>query len=495
MDFLDPKKKKAHKIRLFVGYFLMAIAIGIGAFVLLYAAYGYSVDRSGNVFQNSLVFLASTPDSAEANITDIRAGSTQRATTSTRLVLPAGEYSFELLKEGYRPWSRTIMLGGGQVERLLYPFLFPDDLVISDRQLYAVPPELSTVSPDRHWIIVQSPTQFNVFDVFDANNPQTIARPIVVPAHLFTPTAQQQKLELVEWSTNNRHVLLRYIFDGQTEFILLDRESPQNSININKHMGVNPVTATLRDKHFERLYLLMPDGQLFRANTRTQTTDLLLQNVVTFWPHGSDTVAYISNRDTTETKQVSVNILEADQNYEIRTLPQSEGYLIDLARYNDRWYLAVGAATSDRIFVYRDPVEAIRSRGTSSLSTTRTLRLDNPQKLSFSNNAQFISVQSGQHFVVYDAETDLQHRYTIEEPFDNAVPAIWMDGHRLTGVTKGKILVFDFNGINQQVLSPALPLTNAMFDRDYTGLYTVAPSVNVTGRYALTRTELRVENN
>lgn len=136
MDFLDPKKKKSHKIRLYIGYALMTIAIGIGAMVLLYAAYGYGVDRSGNVFQNALVFLASTPDGAEVNIKNQSGSYSQTTTTSTRLVLPGDDYNFELLKQGYRTWSRNVSLRGGQVERLVYPFLFPNDLVTKDRQLY-----------------------------------------------------------------------------------------------------------------------------------------------------------------------------------------------------------------------------------------------------------------------------------------------------------------------------------------------------------------------
>ena len=494
MDFLDPKKKRAHTIRLYLGYALVAIAIGIGAFVLLYAAYGYGVDRSGNVFQNGLMFLASTPDGAETNISSTTNTFKQQATTSARLVLPADEYNVEMLKQGYRTWSRTVPLKGGQVERLVYPFLFPETLVTKDQQLYSTQPGLTTASPDRRWIVVQSPTEFNAFDVFDTSSPDAVAQRIAVPASLFAPTATSQQLQLVEWSTDNRHILVRYVHDNTTEFLMLDRESPQNSININQHMGVTASNIMLRDKSAEKLYMQLPDGQLINANTKDKTTSPLLSNVVTFWPHGDDTIAYISNKDLANTGVVSVQILSAGTSYQLRTLPNSPSYLIDLAQYNGHWYVAAGATNDQHVYVYRDPVETLQRNDPESVLTTRTLRISNPQKLSFSNNAQFIAVQSGQQFVVYDAEADRQYRYEIPDAFEPGALASWMDGHRLTSVSGGKVIVFDFDGSNKQLLNAIVANGKPMFDRDYTLLYAVAPSVDVSGRFALTRTDLRVKN-
>lgn len=493
MDFLDPKKRKAHKIKLYIGYALVTIAIGIGAFVLLYAAYGYGVDRSGNVFQNGLVFLASTPEGAEVNITNEAGTYSEKATTSSRVVLPADTYKYEMLKQGYRAWSRTTTLKGGQVERLVYPFLFPDNLVTKDQQLYAAQPGLATGSPDRRWVLVQKPAEFNAFDVYDTTNPDAAPQTIVAPASLFAANAKSQELQLVEWSTDNRHVLLRYVHDGVTEFIMLDREAPQNSINIYQHMGLSATNIMLRDKNFEKLYMLMPDGQLLTANTKDKTTTAILVNIDAFWPHGDDTVAYISNKDSASTNTVSVNVMSGTTSYQLRTLPVSSGYLIDVARFNDHWYVAAGAVTDQHVYVYRDPVETLSRNDPNATLTTRTLRINNPQKISFSNNAQFIAAQSGQQFVVYDAESDRQYRYEIPAPFEGGKPATWMDGHRLTSTSEGNLIVFDFDGSNQQKLNAMLPGTTPMFDRDYTLLYAMAPSVDVNGRFAVTRTDLRVK--
>ncbi len=63
MDFLDPRKKRAYKIRLYIGYFLMAVALSIGTLILLFEAYGYDVNhKTGEVIQNGLVFVDSRPE-------------------------------------------------------------------------------------------------------------------------------------------------------------------------------------------------------------------------------------------------------------------------------------------------------------------------------------------------------------------------------------------------------------------------------------------------
>src|SRR5688572_25594640 len=126
MDFLDPKKRKNRTRRLYLGYLLVAIAIGLAAYLLLAIVSGYGVDNKGNVIQNGLVFVASNPDAAEVRITNNSNTFKRTVVASERLVLKADDYNFEFLKEGYRPWKRSITLRGGGLQRLVYPFLFPE---------------------------------------------------------------------------------------------------------------------------------------------------------------------------------------------------------------------------------------------------------------------------------------------------------------------------------------------------------------------------------
>jgi hypothetical protein len=166
---------------------------------------------------------------------------------------------------------------------------------------------------------------------------------------------------------------------------------------------------------------------------------------------------------------------------------------VDVAKFDGAWYFAVGAASEQKTYVYRNPVAAIKRRPDLKPVPVGVLRLtQNTEFVSFSANARFVTVQAGRQFSVYDAETDRQYRYDADIALNGSQQATWMDGHRLMMVINAKTVVFDFDGTNKQELSSAVAGTLPLFDRDYEALYNIAPSVTVSGKFALTRTELLV---
>ena len=127
MDFLDPKKQRAHTIRIMVGYVLIAIALILTTTILIYQAYGFGVDRNGKVIQNGLVFVSSTPNPATIYVN----GKKNDNQTNARLLLSSGQDTFSLQRDGYREWKRAVSVEGSSVERFDYPFLFPKTLQTS----------------------------------------------------------------------------------------------------------------------------------------------------------------------------------------------------------------------------------------------------------------------------------------------------------------------------------------------------------------------------
>src|SRR5437870_5101173 len=103
MDFLDPKKQKAHRIRLLVGYVLVGLLVIVATIILLYQAYGFGINSSGQVIQSGLVFIASQPSGANILVNGV-----QKTQTNARLNLPAGQYTVAVQRDGYRTWQRSI---------------------------------------------------------------------------------------------------------------------------------------------------------------------------------------------------------------------------------------------------------------------------------------------------------------------------------------------------------------------------------------------------
>lgn len=489
MDFLDPKKQKAHRTRLFIGYGLMAVMLGLITMFLFLRSDGYDVDRkTGKIIKNGLVFVDSHPESARVLL-----NGEDKGATDLRLDIPAGDYELELRRDGYRSWKRSFSLEGSFVERFAYPFLFPEKLQTSDSQLYAQTPKLVTQSPDRHWLVAQQTGSFTAFDVVDISIqtvPTTVA---TLPAGLLEPKGAKHDLELVEWSTDNRHVVLKHSHDAGSEFFVLDTEDAGSSVNLTKTFATPFSNVILRDKKFDRYYLYSETAQTLRvAELANGQTAPLLEKVLAVKSHGDDTLVYVTSDGAAEGKAL-VRVREGSSDYTIRELPAANNYLLDVARFENAWYFAVGSAAEQKTYVYKNPVSAIKRRPDIKPVPVGVLRLTaTAESVSFSANARFVAVQSGSQFSVYDAETDRQYRYDTGLQLGTVQRAPWMDGHRLTLVAGDKTVVFDFDGTNKQELSAAVAGSQAFFDRDYQALYNIAPSVTVAGKTALTRTELRV---
>jgi len=492
MDFLDPNKKRSNKIKLYVGYLLVAIAISMAALVLLFANAGYRLDKDGKITQNSLLFVASHPSGAQAYIEGLYSKYKTQGKTDTKFDLQEGRYRVTIQKNGYRSWQREMSLEGGSVERLAYPFLFPEKLDTKDLKEYSGESGIVSSSPDRKWIIVQNPDNLLSFDIFNTSDITKPNTNFSIPKGILS-TGANQRLEIVEWSSDNSNILMKHSFNSDTEYVIINKDKPETSLNINALTGQKPSGVSLKDRKIDQVYLHMASGGLLQqVDTKTKLLTPIVPKALAYKSHGDDMLVYVTPSADDE-KQVSVHIATKDKDFELRKLPVADTYLVDVARFDNSWYIVVGASSDNKVYVYKDPLNILAIDNPKKSFFARTLRIENPKHVSFSANARVIAVQSGQSFAVYDAETDRQYRYQIKEQFDTERYAEWMDGHRLASSTGKNALVFDFDGINQQKLMPINPKTDVMFDRDYENAFSFDVA-NQNNKSHLTQTKLLVDN-
>ncbi len=488
MDFLDPKKKRAHKIRLYIGYALMAIALAVGSTILFFEARGFDISRkTGEVIQNGLVFVDAHPEQADVYVNGKLEGK-----TDMRLTIPAGEYTFEFAREGYRTWKRTFQLAGSQIERLNYAFLFPEKLETTEIRPYTATPAFASQSPDRKWLVIQQPGQFTAFDVLDLSNQNTpTVTSLTLPNDLVNLTAGSNTLEPVEWSTDNRHLLVKHSFKGGSEFLMIDRETPAASLNLNKHLGISLHKVALRDKKFDKLHVLDKNGGTLRfVDTKTKQFSNIATRVFSFKSYSDDVLFYVTGEGAKK-GMVNVQILKGKDNFKIRELPAGGKYPINITRYDDEWYMAVGSSTDKRAYVYHEVFKTLERNPSLPPAPIAVFKLPRLDKIAVSANTRFISVQGGSEFAVYDAEHDGRFQYDTKLKFGANQRAEWMDGHRLAATINGKLTVWDYDGINKQTLVDANQKFLPFFDRDYDFLYVITPSASSKEQSAVTKTPMR----
>lgn len=490
MDFLDPKKKRAHLIRLYIGYALIAVGLIAGTIILAFSAYGYDIDRkTGDVIQNGLMILDAKPATASILINGKDQGS-----TNNRLVLPAAKYSVELRSNGYTSWRHDVNLEGSSIEQLGYPFLFPSKPDIKTAHVFSASLQMATESLDRRWLVTNSPSDADAFSLIDLATNTNPTTSINLPSGIMTATNGPQSTEAIEWSADNTHLLLKHNFSGGSEFIMLNRENPLESQNLTRLFPDQLFTEVhLRNKKSDQFYLLNGSGgNLYQADSKTKTALLVLEGVLSYKSYDADTLLYVKsivpNSSTVETR-----VRRNNEDYLLRTLPAAPTYLLEMAQFNGQFYIASGSSADGRTYFYKDPFNEFKHRPATTPQPFRVFIVPGSQYVSFSSNAKFLSVQGGSAFSVYDIETGRQFRYDTKLPLDASQKAVWMDGYRITLISAGKVTVFDFDGMNTQTLTAGLPLFGPFFDRDYAAMFTLAAAQNtIDNKTVLIRTELKV---
>lgn len=439
----------------------------MGAFILLFATSGYSIDN-GQVVQKGLVFFDSRPGGSKIYVEGIyNKEKPDVQTTDTRMELKEGRYRASIQSEGYRDWNREFTVEGGQVVRMAYPFLFPKQLETQELKSYKTTPNLMSSTPDKQTILVQQPDNPLRFDVYSAIEPERPPTTVDMPASLLNGSKKGQKLEVVEWANDNVNVLLKHTVGDGYEFILFNRQDPAKSFNVNEVANQNPYEVSLKDKKIEELFMhSSKDGLLQVYTVKSKSLTPLVGKVFAYHSHGDDMLMYVSPNPT-DKELVSVYIQTKEETYKLRDLPQSSRYLLEGARFDGNWYIAAGAASADKVYIYKNPVDVLANDKPTTSIFARTLLIKDPQYVSFSANTRNIAVQSGKTFAVYDAETDTQFKYVIDGKIATDRAAKWMDGHRLITAVNNKAYVFDFDGTNQNELQALNPALGTLFDRDY----------------------------
>ncbi len=479
MDFLDPRKRRAYNIRLIVGYFLVAIVIGLATIIIVYGANGYGINtKTGQIVQNGLLFADSNPGGAEIYLNSID----KETKTSARLILPAGNYTLTLKKDGYRDWNRKFTLNEQSVGRFVYPLLLPQNPKISTMKSYPIMPGLITQSPNQQWLLVQNNQSSAVSPLFDQYNTTTLdqanpeVKQVAIPATVLSNYSSESKLVETEWSTDNDNVLLQHSYPGGMEFIVFNRDRPDQSFNVNKLFNLSPSQVSLFDKKTDRLYLFsQADGNLRIGSVNDGLIKPVLKGVLAYKSYSKNLITYVT-ADGAADGMVSARIWDNSRTFKLNEFKTGSVYLIDAAQFEGDFYYAAGSNASDRINIYKNPLDDSRNPAVGKALPLLSLRNPGAQKIGFSNNARFIGVENLQKMAVFDIETGDTYNYSVDnELTDNMV---WMDGHRYIGNSGNKVLIMDYDGTNSHLITDSTYTKGALFSANYRHLLTVLTSAD-----------------
>jgi len=479
MEFLDPEEKRERTIRLFVGYGLVATIIIFSTFILSFVLQGFSLfDASADV-RNGLLFVDSKPVSANVSINN-----KVEKRTDARFVLPEGSYDVALNEDGYRPWQKTVDVIGGSVTYHIYPRLFPLDIKKQITAQYQSTPKIWTESPSRRWIVASASPTDPIFSVADTSKPKDSPVQIIVPETVISKQdIATATFKVIEWANDNRRFLLhKKTADGASQYVVIDRERPEESFNVSTRLALgNDISIRLRDKKYNQYYVLDAATKLLRrANIESGIEPVIVADgVVSYAPYESNLILYATESGA-QSGSYAVRILDGATNYLLQPIIASQTVLLDVAKYEGDWFYIVGSGAQDTTQIYVNPLQNSSNVDTNgALRSQLKLNLRAPRFAAFSDNARFIAVQNDSSFSVYDAE--LQTIYSFNSPVQLPIDgATWMDGHRFHVVSGGAEHVFEYDGANYQTLTEAIDGSRAFYDRDFVRIFTLVKQADST---------------
>ena len=493
MDFLDPVKTKRRNQRLIIGYVFLAVLISLGTIVLVYLSYGFGLNKNGEVYQNGLIYAASSPTNANIYLNSVSYGN-----TNSRINIPAGQYLLRINKDGYRQWQRTIEVDGASVQHFDYPLLIPNKLSPVAVASYTSLPGIVTQSPDRRWYLIQNANTLGSFIEYDLNN-KTLSKPIslTIPTGILTNPSPADTLKVVQWSTDNIHVLLEHSTAGGGEYVLLDRQNPANSSNLSKALSVLPSSSTisLSDNKYDQYYIYNPDTKiLYRASLNNTTLSKVLSGVLAYKTYGSKMVLYASE-EKVAASTVAIRLLDDKTNYNLRTYPVGSNYYMDMAQNNGNWFVVTASTQDSRAFVYENPEQTLQQFPNMPLAPVDIMKIDGVNFVKFSADTTKILAENGSSIATYDDFANNSYTYTLPGTLDSPQANVnWMDGDRLIYVSGGIVNIIDYDGINLQKLVSGNSSILPLFNVSYKYLYTIAPTLDKDKQpnFSLFQTPIRV---
>jgi hypothetical protein len=488
MDYMDPQRRMRHGIMQAIGYVLMGIVLLLATTVLIFIAYGFGL-KDGRVIQSGLIVVSSTPNPAQVYVNGVR----NRGDTNTELVLPEASYNFVLKRSGYRDWSRTINLQGGTVARYNYPLLFPSSLTTATVHAYDTAPPFVSQSPDQRWLLVAHPGSLITFDLYDINSPKQAPVQLDLPTELLS-LGSNEHLETIAWTSDNNSLLLKHTYSGASEYILLDRSTPNQSINLTKRFALATSSVDLRllnGASDQYVFLKTDTQELFKVSLNTPIAQLYLPHVLAFAMDGTSTVLYVTP-DNSDPSKVIMTLNDGTNNYTIRHAKVDQSYLLAMAHHGNDVFAAMSAPSEGSQFIYKNPLHQLMNQQSSAIIPSQVLSLKGVTSVAFSTSAHYILFANGMNAATYDTEADHGYTYILPGVLDGPeIAPQWMDDARLVYVSHGQTSVCDYDGQNCVSLVSADPQYTIYFDASYKTLYAFVSAASNKVNELLTSTSLR----
>lgn len=466
-----PTKKKEFLVRLLVytGMTILVLTIVTG---LLFMMLGYRFDRgNGHLEQGALVQFASTPSGATIKID----GNTISARTPAKNSVVAGQHQFEMSRQGYDTWSKSVNVAAGTLTWLNYALLVPQKLIVQPtvayETLYA-----TSASPTGREVLVQQSISDPTFQLVDVSSDTVKSTAISVPNTLYseaTTVGVTHSFKMESWDLGGRYVLLQHMYGEKMEWIVFDTQNPAASSNITTLFDLGISTVYFSGTSGNTLYVLS-GSDIRKVDISAGTISrALVSNVVSFSLFSTNIITYVGTGQAGTPQRVVGIYQDGDvAPHILRTTTSAADVplMISTTRYFNDDYIAI--AEGAKVDIMNGSYPSSPTDKTSLKSFASYTLPTNVGRLEFSPLGEYILTQSGAAFAEYDLEYRTLAQSVIEG--DGAVALLrWLNDYYLWSDHGGNMTIREMDGANVHTINPVVPGQDAVLTQNGRYIYSI----------------------
>lgn len=468
-------------------YSFMTLTVTVIVALLMLVVLGYQFNnKDGKLEQGGLLQFESIPTGAAVTLDNLRLGSL----TNTKSTVDAGNHFVKYTLTGYRQWQKSIDVRAGQIGWLSYARLIPTD--IKSETLHEYDTLTGAVaSPSHRYMLLHEAIDSSSFTLADIQGDTLRYATLNLPTTVFTPTAtgKAQYFTIDSWSNDDNTVLIRHAYDdgSKTEWILLNRASPEKSININTAYGISPLSVKFAGGG-DNLLFVQTDDTVRRINLDEQTLSRpLASKVARFSIFDEKTIIYATVPDDKGSLSVAYAAVDIASPVTLGTYTDDKKPVFTtMMSYFGKRYVAI--VHGQTLTVTYGTLPTLTDKGSMKPFATQAIT-GNTYELVASSNNRFFVTQQLRGFSTYDIELKKSDTTTWAGPqpdshFDENLaevqvrPLQWLDDYSLRSDAGNMLRFYDFDGANQQDIMPVAQGFDATLSQNNKYLYAIAKTDN-----------------
>lgn len=431
----------------------MTLSVTVIVALLMLVVLGYQFnEKDGKIEQGGLLQFQTTPSGAKVTVD----GRELSSTTTTKTTVDSGVHTVLYNKDGYRQWQKTIKITPGQIGWLSYARLIPNTVKTESVHDFNSVAD-AVASSSRKYILVHEKTDTPEYSLVDLRSDIPKYTPIVLPATSYTVPSpdKTQSFTVDSWSVNDDYVLIKHTYDDtKIEWIVLDRNKPEQSINITTTYAIDASSIQFSDSKGRLLFVQVGDV-VRRLNLDEQTLSRpLATKVASFEVYDDKTITYTTLPENGK-RSIGYAAVDIAMPVTIEEYPDDGKVLLtSLASYFGDKYLSV--LNGNSLIIKKGSLPTLTSKADLKVFGRVTVPLG-VTRLQTSNSGRFTFMTYPDGYGTYDLEFKKFDRTLWAQVPVKALSAINMlDDFMLWSTYGGELWTYEFDGANRQNIMPVI---------------------------------------